>query len=152
MKKPLKKRLPYTICAGEIYFLCDSERRFVKIGRTNNVKQRVESLKSKNSGFELELIASITSPDQVVYEHIIHNLFLAERISVRDHSQREWYYYRGAVKEFVDMVLKDGINAAVDHVFANTPIKRRDSEAWRRVCIKNVEYIQESPAGFRLKT
>jgi len=147
-----KKRLPYTICAGEIYFVSDPERRYIKIGRTNNVKQRVDNLKSINSGFDLELIASVTSPDQVVYEHIIHNLFLAERISVRDHSQGEWYYYRGAVKEFVDMALKDGINTAVDHIFTHTPINRKDSEAWREVCIKNAEYIQESPAGFRLNT
>jgi len=137
---------------GYIYFLCDKDRKFVKIGRSADVDSRIKALKKANPEKELCLIISINTPDAVMHENIIHRLFVTERVAGVNDKKHEWYYFQGAVVEFIKIAIESGLNQAIEYVAKNHAVNREDWRIWKDLVLQNMKYQQLSSGASSLKT
>lgn len=74
---------------GYIYFFRGRREAIwqVKIGRTNNLRNRLRSHRTANP-FGIELLAAFRTSDDVRAEAILHKMFAQNRIS----SRNEWFH------------------------------------------------------------
>lgn len=79
---------------GYIYFILNTDEDSVKIGYTQNPRNRLQTMKTYSTA-PLELIAVI--PGNKKDEKILHNQFF------NVHIRREWFRYNDAIKHFVNI-------------------------------------------------
>lgn len=84
----------YAICYGErlekseanyVYLICDGE--YVKIGRANNIKKRIDALQTSNARelFVIDYIECRTRAHAKAFETCLHETFARERV------RGEWF-------------------------------------------------------------
>ena len=84
--------LDYQIEHGDsfTYFISNSIKDKIKIGRTKNIKNRFNTLKTSNPDIEISLIVP-----REKYEKYYHDEFS------KYHYNLEWYFYTKEIKEFI---------------------------------------------------
>jgi hypothetical protein len=72
------------------YFFPDDAKSQLKIGKTNNIENRFNTLKTGNPDINVELVL----PSEA-YEKSLHNKF------EKYHHKLEWYFYTKEIREFI---------------------------------------------------
>lgn len=72
------------------YFFPDEAKAQIKIGKTNNVENRFNTLKTGNPDINIDLVL----PSDV-YEKTLHNRF------EKYHHKLEWYFYSKEIRQFI---------------------------------------------------
>ena len=81
---------PYLKNSGDVYFLLDEINNPVKIGVTNNLRQRYETLLRQVDAEELSLV-SIIPHGGAETESALHRIFSIHRVEAKGLG-REWFY------------------------------------------------------------
>lgn len=81
-----------------IYFIVTEDNKFVKIGYTSNLKNRIVNIQNGNP-YELTVIKTIKggyTKEQLIHKQL-HNY----------HRKGEWFYYNQYVKDFIKTLTDD---------------------------------------------
>ncbi|WP_340618454.1 GIY-YIG nuclease family protein [Xenorhabdus entomophaga] len=100
---------PHLKGGSDVYFVLDVENERVKIGVSNNISQRVNTLKRQYGAKKLIFISIIPSGG-VKAESALHRFFSPLRIEKKGLG-REWFSYTDELSDFVNSLNKYAIRS-----------------------------------------
>lgn len=82
---------------GIIYFICDKNRQYVRIGKTKNLANLYERFRKHQSGSPLELML-----DGIVIDKYYHKLDKQLRQQFKTyHKHSDWFFYMSDIRRYV---------------------------------------------------